>query len=65
MFGKFSSNDYECFSCKVRKVPPLNVTSVPPLFILCLKMLVVFRVHVTEVEVDTLLTVSTGEFRMG
>lgn len=57
MFGKFSSNDYECFSCKVRKVPPL--------FILCLKMLVVFRVHVTEVEVDTLLTVSTGEFRMG
>lgn len=32
MFGKFSSNDYECFSCKVRKVPPLNVTSVHPLF---------------------------------
>lgn len=37
MFGKSSSNDYECFSCKVRmllilKVPPLNVSSVHPLF---------------------------------
>lgn len=37
MFGKFSCNDSECFSCKVRmllilKVPPLNVTSVYPLF---------------------------------